>query len=160
MAAKGLSTRRRRVFLDALRASANVSASARAAGLSRSEIYRLRAKNAEFREDWDHALEEALDDLECELRRRAVEGVEKPVFYAGKPCGSVVNYSDSLGMFLLKSRRPHVFASDSKAASPDGSDEPGETAHGRLESLLARLGTGDEGEQASDDGTVNEGAKE
>jgi len=102
--------RRRTAFLARLRESANVSAAARAAGLSRSSAYALRSRDPEFRAAWDEALEEALDDLEAELRRRAIEGVDKPVFYGGKECGSVKSYSDTLGMFLLKSRRGEVFA--------------------------------------------------
>lgn len=108
--ANGWTKRRRTAFLDRLRASANVSAAARAAGLSRSSAYALRGRDPDFRAAWDEALEEALDDLEAELRRRAIEGVDKPVFYGGKECGSVKSYSDTLGMFLLKSRRGEVFA--------------------------------------------------
>lgn len=106
----GWSKRRRAAFIDRLRSSANVSAAARAAGMSRSSAYALRHRDEGFRAAWDEALEEALDDLEAELRRRAIEGVDKPVFYGGKECGTVKSYSDTLGMFLLKSRRGEVFA--------------------------------------------------
>lgn len=101
---------RRTRFIEELRRTANISAAARAAGIDRKSAYRLRARNEDFREDWDHALEEALDELEAELLRRAIRGVEKPVYYGGKPCGTVTSYSDTLGMFLLRYRRPHIFA--------------------------------------------------
>ena len=42
------------------------------------------------------------DALEAEARRRAVEGVRKPVFYQGVICGWVGEYSDTLLIFLLK----------------------------------------------------------
>lgn len=139
MARTEWTARRRRAFLESLRSCANVSASARAAGISRREVYRQRQKDKAFREEWDHALEEALDDLEGELRRRAVEGVEKPVFYGGKPCGAVRSYSDTLGMFLLKSRRPHIFA-DGGPGPDDAGDEGEEAAiRQRLSQMLERL---------------------
>lgn len=137
-------TRKRSVFLATLRDTANVSAAARAAGLPRRSAYQLRDHDPAFREDWEQALEEALDDLEAELRRRAIEGVEKPVFYAGKPCGTIRTYSDQLGVFLLKCRRPEVFAGE----RGDGG-EPFErelmTAKEELSARLDRLVPPDDG---------------
>ena len=40
--------------------------------------------------------------LEPEAIRRAVEGVEKAVYYQGEPVGTVREYSDTLLIFLLK----------------------------------------------------------
>ena len=40
---------------------------------------------------------------------RARNGVEKPVYYRGEVVGSVRTYSDSLGMFLLRAKRPEVY---------------------------------------------------
>ena len=55
------------------------------------------------------ANEESADRLELEARRRAVEGVDEPVFYQGVEVGTVRKYSDALLQFLLKARRPDVF---------------------------------------------------
>lgn len=96
-------------FLDVLRTTGNVSASARAAGISRRRAYLRRRQDEDFRGEWESALEEALDELEGELRRRALLGTEKPVYYAGKACGSIRSYNDNLGMFFLKNRRHNVF---------------------------------------------------
>jgi hypothetical protein len=93
-------------FLDALSSSGNVTAAARRAGVDRGTAYRSRAAAAEFRAAWDEALEVALDALEAEARRRALEGWEEPVFYQGKVCGHIRKYSDALIMFLLKAYRP------------------------------------------------------
>ncbi len=49
------------------------------------------------------------DALEDEAMRRAIDGVEKPVFRGGEVVGHVRDYSDSMLMFLLKSRKPEVF---------------------------------------------------
>lgn len=48
------------------------------------------------------AQEEARDRLVAEVRRRAVDGVEEPVFYQGVEVSRVRKYSDLLLMFLLK----------------------------------------------------------
>ena len=41
--------------------------------------------------------------------RRASEGTLKPVFYQGKMCGEIREYSDTLLIFLLKARRPETY---------------------------------------------------
>ena len=48
-------------------------------------------------------------NLEDEARRRALQGVEKPVFREGRQVGTVTEYSDTLLIFLLKARRPEKF---------------------------------------------------
>jgi len=144
--------RRRAAFLERLRESANVSAAARAAGMSRSSAYAVRRRDPDFRAGWDEALEEALDDLEAELRRRAIEGVDKPVFYGGKECGSVKSYSDTLGMFLLKSRRGEVFAETGGRPPSEELEREVTEAKQRLAEMLTRMQrreTGDGSDDAS-----------
>lgn len=98
-------------FLDALAESGNVSKAAAAAGVTRTTVYALRnhPDAPDFAEAWEDALEEASDLLELEARRRAVEGVEEPVFYQGLECGSVRKYSDTLLIFLLKAAKPEKY---------------------------------------------------
>ena len=93
-------------FLDALESSGNVTAAARRAGVDRGTAYRSRAAAAEFRAAWDEALEVALDALEAEARRRALEGWDEPVFHAGEICGHIRKYDAALLMFLMKAYRP------------------------------------------------------
>ena len=99
----------RETFLHTLRDTANVSAAARAASVNRRTVYCWRDENPEFAADWDEALEEATDTLEAEARRRALDGVAKPVFYQGEECGTVQEYSDTLMTLLLKAHRPEKF---------------------------------------------------
>ena len=96
-------------FLKKLQETANVSGSARYAGLSRSLVYEKREADPEFAEAWDEAIEIAVDDLEAEARRRAFVGVGEPVFYKGVKCGEVQKYSDTLTIFLLKAHRPEKY---------------------------------------------------
>lgn len=139
-----VSAARRRRFLEKLADTANVTQAAREAGLERSAVYRLRARSDSFRAAWDDAMNQALDELEAVLLERATHGVEKAVFYGGKPCGSVRHYSDALGMFILKARRPGTYArhgDDTDHADADEQDPEQARAevHMRLNRLAERL---------------------
>lgn len=107
-AAKKTATREQ--FLDGLAQGLSVASAAQAAGLARGTLYRWRAQSKSFHKAWQDAYDAGTDRLEDEARRRAVEGVEKPVFRGGEIVGHVTDYSDTMLMFLLKARRPEIFA--------------------------------------------------
>lgn len=48
----------------------------------------------------------AVERMENEARRRAVEGTLRPVFHGGAQVGEVREYSDTLLIFLLKAHDP------------------------------------------------------
>lgn len=99
----------RKVFLQHLATCGNVTESARVAGVTREAAYRARDRTPSFREKWDIALEESVELLEAEARRRASEGYDEPVFYQGKQVGSIRRYSDTLMSLLLKAHKPDVY---------------------------------------------------
>lgn len=141
---KAWSADKKRIFFEVVRRTGNISAAARAANVSRRAVYQLRRNDEDFCQALSSALEEALDDLEAELRRRAVDGVERPVFYGGQQCGAIRNYSDRLGMFLLKSRRQDKFGGQSSPPKQDGGLETPEQsskegARQKLLDLLAAI---------------------
>lgn len=72
--------------------------------LGRSEVsfQAIRAKNKAFAAAWEWARRASLDILKNEARRRAVDGVVRPVWYQGEVVGEETHYSDALLMFLLK----------------------------------------------------------
>ena len=109
MARKKLTKARKDLFLCELEASGNVSRAARVIDMGRSSLYERRAADPEFKSAWRDALDAAMDGLEEEARRRAIEGTEEPVFYQGKQVGRVRKYSDALLMFLLRAHRPARF---------------------------------------------------
>lgn len=114
---------KRAAFLLRLADTANVSASCAAAGVSRQTAYALKRRDAVFAAQWEDALQSALDGLEAEIIRRAIEGTEKEQFFQGQSVGTVVTYSDSLAMFLLKSKRPSVYGDIKAVAHPKAADE-------------------------------------
>lgn len=52
--------------------------------------------------------------LEAEARRRAMDGVDEPVYHKGEVVGHVRKYSDTLLIFLLKAHRPHKYRDNYK----------------------------------------------
>ena len=98
-----------KAFLLYLSATGNVSEAALRAGIERKTAYRLRDNAEDFAEAWDGALEVACDALELEARRRAFIGTEKAVYYQGRECGRIREYSDTLMVTLLKAHRPGKF---------------------------------------------------
>ena len=65
--------------------------------------------------EFEDADEEVTETLEREATRRASKGTLKPVFYQGKVCGEIREYSDTLLIFLLKARRPDYQDTSSKS---------------------------------------------
>ena len=120
-------------FLAELAATANVSASARAAGMSEASVYRLRRRSAAFCDAWAVALREGYDRLEMMLLDRAMNGVVKPVWHGGKQVGSITEYSDRLALTLISAHRAAVRGG---AALPI--EEPG-VARARIEERLAEM---------------------
>lgn len=138
MAVQRWTSRRRAAFLDALAETGNVSAAARTAGVSRSHAYTLKAADPDFAAEWTDSLEAAVDALEAEARRRALDGVETPHFHQGRVCGTVRKYSDTLLMFLLRAHRPERYRERPGAGSESDANSEDALA-GARETLAARL---------------------
>lgn len=116
-------------FLKNLRKSANVSASCKAAMISREWAYQERSTEGKrgaaladarkFAAAWDEMIEAAVDDLEQEARRRAYSGlVRKKFTRTGDPIIDPATgkqyfeyeFSDTLMQTLLRAQRPNKYA--------------------------------------------------
>ncbi len=80
---------------------------------------------------------EACDALASEARRRAVEGVLKPVYYKGKLVGFIREYSDTLLMFLMKAAMPEKYRDNVRAKSTTPNDLAERVAAGRARAAAA-----------------------
>ena len=67
-------------FLAVLSAGGSTYKAARAAGIGRSTAYEWRDADEDFAKRWALALEDGVDAMEDEAHRRAVDGVDKPVY--------------------------------------------------------------------------------
>lgn len=96
-------------FITTLGQVGNVSLACHAVGISRTTAYKARNRYSSFADQWNEAIAEAADILEGEARRRAVDGVEKPIYYKGVLVDTVREYSDGLLTLLLKAHKPERF---------------------------------------------------
>ena len=100
---------RRAIFLHVLEQHGQTAKAARAAGVSATTAYDHRNRDKDFNEAWAEALEHFRDRLEVEAYRRAVDGVDEPVYQQGMEVGVVRRFSDSLLTLLLKGHRPERY---------------------------------------------------
>lgn len=107
-------------FLAHLAETGILSDAAAAAGVDRSNVFRRRQDDPEFAQAVEQAIDMAADKLEAEARRRALEGVEEPVYQGGQLVGTKRVYSDALLALLLKGRRKKVFAERVEQTGADG----------------------------------------
>ena len=71
-------------FLEALRETGVIERAATAASVRTATVYARRKSDADFEAAFENAMEDAIDTLEAEARRRAVQGWEEPVVYQGQ----------------------------------------------------------------------------
>ena len=107
-------------FLAVLEKTGIVSDAAKAAGVSSATVYLTRKTDADFEAAWDVALEVAVDAMELEARRRAVDGVTRHIYHQGNVVGEEQVYSDGLLQFLLKGRRRNVFGDKTEVTGDGG----------------------------------------
>ena len=66
--------RQKKKFIETLEAQSTVLHAAKAAGVSRWTAYRWRHEDLDFADQWDQALENAVDVVENSLYQKAVSG--------------------------------------------------------------------------------------
>ena len=126
-------------FLEVLAETGNVSQACQLAALPRQSAYDLRKRHPDFQEAWDRACEMGEDALVDEATRRAVDGIEHPVFRKGEVVGYTTKYSDKLLMFLLKGRRPDMFREHSTPQLADHQQVSGNSGAKREQSVAATV---------------------
>jgi len=133
-----LQASRKADFLTALSDGYSVRAAADKAGVSRRTPYGWRNADPTFAARWQTLLAPVGDPLEAEAQRRAVEGIEKPVYRSGTLVGHVRDYSDSMLMFLLKAKYPEKY--DRRGDNTKGAD-PAIDIEGARDALLSKFST-------------------
>jgi hypothetical protein len=107
------SAQKRATFLDALEAGSTVKEAAALVGMSERGVYKARQQDKAFHQAWidaaDIGSQIKLGVIEAEMDRRAIEGALRPVYYKGKPCGAVRDYSDTLLIFRAKALAPERY---------------------------------------------------
>jgi hypothetical protein len=109
-------------ILEALRAGHTFTMASKMAGISYELCKAWRRQDEAFAEACRDAFDQGTDVFIEELRRRAVEGVEKPVFYQGQVCGHITEYSDGLLLAELQKRDPAYRPWHGASPKDDGFD--------------------------------------
>lgn len=78
------------VFLAAMQQMPNIRVACKQAGISRAEVYRARARDAEFALAWEQAKQDGIDVIEAHLMVMSKKNVVA-------------------GIFMLKNLRPDVY---------------------------------------------------
>lgn len=101
-------------WLEAFERFGTVMRACKETKIGRSTVYEWRQADEAFALAWADIEEATTEAMEREAYRRAVEGVTKPLVSAGKLVTEVQEYSDTLLIFMLKSRRPEKYRDNFK----------------------------------------------
>ena len=125
------------LFLSALADTCNVSRACAVAKVSSSAAYRRRKADAAFRAGWLEAVGCAYQRLELVLLDRAFNGVEKMVKRRDGSEEKMLEYSNQLGLTLLKMHRDTA-ADATSELPPENVEEIRERLVAKLRRLRAR----------------------
>lgn len=106
-------------FLNALAETCNIVRSCEAAGVSASTIRRKRKSDAAFRAGYVGALASAYERLELVLLERFFNGTEKVVIRKDGSQERMREYSNQLGLALLKMHRDTAAEATGEMAAED-----------------------------------------
>lgn len=132
-----------REFLSVLAETCNVSEACRRSGIPMTVAYRRRKMDAGFRAAWQEAIAAAYQRLELVLLDRAFNGTEKLIKRKDGSEERMLEYSNQLGLTLLKMHRESAIEATSELPSEDVAE-----IRERLVRKLQRLKRRDEEQEA------------
>ena len=95
---------RKKIFIDHFAGTADVFASAEAAGVHYSTVYRHRAQDPQFAEDWDAALRQSYVLLEAESVRQRLEA-QRRIRETPNPTGEMAKEFERVMLLLARMDR-------------------------------------------------------
>lgn len=111
-------------FLELFVQTAHFHRTCQILGLVPRTVYHWIHYDEEFKEEYEIAKGLGGILLEDEAVRRAIYGVDEPVYQGGKFVGYVRRYSDMLLVTLLKGNMPEKYRENWKGTLTDGSGNP------------------------------------
>lgn len=111
---------RMQLFLSCLESGDTIGVACDRADVGYTSVYLWRKEDSAFAEAWEVAVEKGIDKFEQEVRRRAFEGVEKPVFQGGLEVGRIREFSDTLAVLTMKGRRKHIYSERTEVTGAGG----------------------------------------
>jgi len=125
-------------FLSVLAETCNVTRACEQAGVSLTHAYRTRKADAAFRAGWLEAIAVAYQRLELVLLDRAFNGTEKMVKRKDGSEERMLEYSNQLGLALLKMHRDTAIEAGTEF-QPDQIEELRERILKKMQRLKARV---------------------
>ena len=125
---------KQRAFLAIYAASAHIGKAAHWAKIHRDTHYHWHKTDEYYRAAFAECERFAAQVLQSEAFRRAHRGTKRPVYQGGVEVGFVVEYSDSLAMFLLKGLMPERYG-DKLKMTWDG--DPSSLTDEQLDKMIA-----------------------
>jgi hypothetical protein len=98
-----------KAFLAAYEECGNITAAAQMAEMDRSTHYKWMREDDDYPELFNERHLVFVEIMEAEARRRAIDGVEVPIYWQGRRVGEKQQYSDTLMIFLLKGEMPDKY---------------------------------------------------
>lgn len=131
--AHGIVHPKKRAFLLAYAQLGTITHAARAAQIARRTHYdwleevdeegKPTEQAERYRAALDDAHQQGCENLEREAIRRAVDGVDEPVYQKGERVGTIRKYSDVLLIFMLKGAKPEKYRERFEVKTEQVSDE-------------------------------------
>lgn len=125
-------------FLSTLAQTCNVTAAARAAGVSKGGAYEHRKKVAAFRAGWAEAIAIAYHQLELAVLERSLNGTEKVVIRKDGSEERVREYPNAVAMTLLKMHRDSASVAAAEPAAENDIEQVRERIFQKLQRLRKR----------------------
>jgi hypothetical protein len=111
---------RANAFLAAYRKTANLTASARAAGISVRAHYHWLVQYPKYQAAFERSHLVAKHFLKDKAIEYATVGHLEPVFFQGQPCGAIRRHDSGLHQMLLRGAFPEEFGRKIELSGKDG----------------------------------------
>lgn len=133
------SEKRYDVICQTFAAGGSIRMACEAAGISRQTITNWRKADPEFDQRCKDAIEDGIDLLEDEAKRRAVDGVDKGIYFQGDRIATEKVYSDSLLTTMLRAHRAKYRTSAFELSGPNGGPQEHDVNVSPREILASRI---------------------
>lgn len=148
---RGIRHQKKRAFLAAFSQLGHIGKAAATAGMCRDNHALWMKADPEYSAAFALAEEMAIERLEAEADRRAVEGVDRPVFYKGEECGTIKEYSDTLLIFRLNALRPEKYRQRYQVRAEVTHHDGDSELDAEIAGLMAELGRPQQGSPTMED---------
>ena len=142
-----LTESKKAAFLLAFGKLGNITGAADAANICPKTHYNWLDSDPDYQAKFKEAFDRACAETEAEIRRRAIDGWDEPVWHKGEMVGTVRKYSDTLLIFRAKRLMPDLYRENHKVdLSGDlNVNNAKQLTDEQLEAIAARCLTGASG---------------